>query len=193
MGRGSSFVCHGQADRPGWGWTFMLAATVACVVDGLSGESSAERLRGGRARWGVLRPPAPRVSVVYEAGPRGLGLARVPEAAVIYCVVAAPGKIERPAQYGVKTDKRDPKRLLRSLMSGGPHPVRVPSNEEDALPDLVRAREEIRGDPMRSRHRTSKLLPRHDVRHEDTASAWTAAHRAWNSPPTLVAVVRSSS
>jgi transposase len=32
---------------------------------------------------------------------------------------------------------------------------------------------------MRSRHRLSKLLLRHDVRYDDTASAWTAAHRAW--------------
>ena len=32
---------------------------------------------------------------------------------------------------------------------------------------------------MRARHRMSKLLLRHEVRYEDTASAWTAAHRAW--------------
>src|SRR5262249_33401834 len=38
---------------------------------------------------------------------------------------------------------------------------------------------DIRGDLMRSRHRLSKLLLRHDVRYDDTASAWTAAHRAW--------------
>jgi hypothetical protein len=32
---------------------------------------------------------------------------------------------------------------------------------------------------MRARHRLSKLLLRHDVRYHDTASGWTAAHRAW--------------
>ncbi len=31
---------------------------------------------------------------------------------------------------------------------------------------------------MRARHRLSKLLLRHDIRFEDTASAWTARHRA---------------
>jgi len=36
------------------------------------------------------------------------------------------------------------------------HPVRVPSTEEEALRDLVRAREDIRGDLMRARHRMSK-------------------------------------
>jgi transposase len=32
---------------------------------------------------------------------------------------------------------------------------------------------------MRSRHRLSKLLLRHDIRCGDTASAWNATHRAW--------------
>jgi transposase len=94
-------------------------------------------------------------------------------------VVAAPGKIERPAQDRVKTDRRDAERLVRLLMIAGLHPVRVPSTEEEALRDLVRAREDIRGDLMRARHRLGKLLLRHDVRYDDTASAWTAAHRAW--------------
>jgi len=55
----------------------------------------------------------------------------------------------------------------------------VPSIEEEALRDLVRAREDIRGDLMRARHRMSKLLLRHDVRFDGTASAWTTHHRAW--------------
>ncbi|MCA1679186.1 MAG: hypothetical protein LC777_09715 [Actinobacteria bacterium] len=58
----------------------------------------------------------------------------------IGCVVAAPGKIERPAQDRVKTDKRDAERVLRLLMIDGLHPVRVPSTEEEALRDLARAK-----------------------------------------------------
>jgi len=94
-------------------------------------------------------------------------------------VVAAPGKIERPTSDRVKTDERDAQRLLRLLMSDGLHPVRVPSTQEEALRDLVRAREDVRGDLMRARHRMSKLLLRHDVRYDATASAWTTHHRAW--------------
>jgi transposase len=41
----------------------------------------------------------------------------------------------------------------------------------------VRAREDIRGDLMRARHRLSKLLLRHDVRFD--GRAWTERHRAW--------------
>jgi transposase len=79
----------------------------------------------------------------------------------------------------VKTDQRDAERLLRLLMIDGLHAVRVPSTEEEALRDLVRAREDIRGDLMRARHRMSKLLLRHDVRFDGTAAAWTTHHRAW--------------
>jgi transposase len=76
-------------------------------------------------------------------------------------------------------DQRDAERLLRLLMIDGLHAVCVPSSEEQALRDLVRAREDIRGDLMRARHRMSKLLLRHDVRFDGTAAAWTTHHRAW--------------
>jgi transposase len=69
--------------------------------------------------------------------------------------------------------------VLRLLMIDGLHAVRVPSSEEEALRDLVRAREDLRGDLMRARQRLGKLLLRHDLRYEDTAGAWTARHRAW--------------
>ena len=88
-------------------------------------------------------------------------------------------KIERPAQDRVKTDQRDAERVLRLLMIDALHAVRVPGGEEEALRDLIRAREDLRGDLMRARQRLSKLLLRHDIRYEDTASAWTARHRAW--------------
>jgi transposase len=156
------------------------AATVACVIDGPSGEIGVHRLAGrtGEVAAFCARLPAP-VRVAYEAGPTGFELARVLETAGVACLVAAPGKIERPAQDRVKTDRRDAERLVRLLMIGGLHPVRVPSDKEEALRDLVRAREDIRTDLMRARHRLSKLLLRHDVRYDDSTSAWTAAHRAW--------------
>jgi transposase len=92
-------------------------------------------------------------------------------------VVAAPGKIPRGATDKVKTDRRDAEHLVRLLLAGKLHPVRVPGPAEEALRDLVRAREDIRGDLMRARHRLSKLLLRHEVRFE--GRAWTERHRAW--------------
>ena len=78
--------------------------------------------------------------MAYEAGPTGYRLARALHRAGIGCVVAAPGKIERPAQDKVKTDARDAEQVLRLLMIDVLVAVRVPSLEEESIRDLVRAR-----------------------------------------------------
>ena len=139
------------------------AKVVAATVDSESGELGGARLPDATdevvAFCAGLAGPT---KVAYEAGPTGFGLARALEAAGIACVVAAPGKIDRPAQDRVKTDRRDAERLVRLLMVGGLHAVRVPSSEEEALRDLVRAREDVRGDLMRARDRIGKLLLRHE-------------------------------
>jgi transposase len=155
-------------------------SVLAVTLDAESGELRSARLPGETAKVVAFCAGLPDPTRVgYEAGPTGYGLARALHAADVGCVVAAPGKIERPAADKVKTDQRDAERVLRLLMIDGLHPVRVPSAQEEALRDVVRAREAIRGDLMRARQRLSKLLLRHDVRYEDTASAWTVRHRGW--------------
>src|SRR3954447_21070879 len=145
---------------------------LAATMERQSGELVVRRLAGKTSEIVSFCAGLPGpVRVAYEAGATGFGLARALEAAGVECVVAAPGKIERPASDRVKTDRRDAERVVRLLMIGGLHPVRVPTPEEEALRDLVRAREDVRGDLMRARHRLSKLLLRHDVRFE--GGAWT--------------------
>jgi transposase len=156
------------------------ASVLAASMDRVTGELRVRRLPGETSAVvafcvGLAGP----TRVAYEAGPTGFALSRALTAAGVECVIAAPGKIERPSSDRVKTDRRDAERLLRLLMIDGLHPVRVPSSEEEALRDLVRAREDIRGDLMRARHRMSKLLLRHDVRYDGTAAAWTTHHRQW--------------
>ena len=175
---------HGGADmaqvRSWAGLDVHAAKVVAATVDRETGELAGRRLPGETAAVVAFCAGLPGPTrVAYEAGPTGFALARALEAAGVECVVAAPGKIERPAQDRVKTDRRDAERLVRLLMVDGLHPVRVPGVEEEALRDLVRAREDVRGDLMRARHRLSKLLLRHDVRYDGGAKAWTARHRAW--------------
>jgi transposase len=156
------------------------ASVVAATMDRATGELRVRRLPGETSAVVAFCAGLPGLTrVAYEAGPTGFALARALSAAGVECVIAAPGKIERPSSDRVKTDQRDAERLLRLLMIDGLHPVRVPSTREEALRDLVRAREDIRGDLMRARHRMSKLLLRHDVRFAGTAAAWTTHHRAW--------------
>jgi transposase len=155
-------------------------SVVAVTLDAESGELRSARLPGETAKVVEFLVKLPGLTrVAYEAGPTGYGLARALGAAGIGCVVAAPGKIERPAQDKLKTDQRDAERVLRLLMIDALHPVRVPTFEEEALRDLIRAREDVRGDLMRARQRLSKLLLRHDILYEDSASTWTQRHRAW--------------
>ena len=56
--------------------------------------------------------------------------------------------------------------------------VRVPSVEQEAARDLVRAREDVRGDLMRSRHRVSKLLLRQGIVYYG-GQPWTGPHEVW--------------
>ena len=103
------------------------AKVIACVVDGESGEMTVHRLPGDtRAVVAFCAGLPGPVRVAYEAGPTGYGLARVLVAAGVGCVVAAPGKIERPAQDRVKTDQRDAESLVRLLWAGKLHAVRSP-------------------------------------------------------------------
>lgn len=154
------------------------AKVVAAIADAESAELRVQRMGGQTEQVTEFCAslPAP-VRVAYEAGPTGFGLARDLAGRGIDCIIAAPGKIERPAQDRVKTDRRDAERLVRLLMIGGLHPVRVPTPAEEAMRDLVRAREDVRGDLMRARHRVAKLLLRHDLRFD--GNNWTQRHLDW--------------
>jgi len=158
---------------------------VAAVLDAESGQLQTFAMGGESAGAAAFCAGLPRpVRVTYEAGPTGYGLARELTRRRLECVVAAPSKIPRAAGDRVKTDRRDAELLARLLMAGKLHAVRVPGDEEEALRDLVRAREAVRVDLMRCRHRLSKLLLRHDIRFDDGA-AWTHRHRDWLATITL--------
>ena len=54
----------------------------------------------------------------------------------------------------------------------------IPTVDQEAARDLVRAREDARGDLMRARHRLSKLLLRHGIVYNG-GDAWTGKHDTW--------------
>ena len=156
------------------------AATVAAVIDVRSGELWRRRLSGRAAEVAefVTGLDGP-VSATYEAGPTGFALARRLRAAGVDCLVCAPGLIPRGPTDRIKTDLRDAQRLARLLMAGELHPVAVPTLAEEGVRDLVRAREDLRGELMSARHRLAKLLLRHDVRFAGPQRNWTGPHLAW--------------
>lgn len=157
-----------------------VSGVVAATLDRDSGEMLVRRLPGNSAEVVAFAAQLPGpVHATYEAGPTGFVLARRLVAEGIDCLVCAPGLIPRGATDRVKTDRRDAERLVRLLAAGELHRVAVPTVQEEALRDLVRAREDLRGDLMRARHRLAKLLLRHEVCFDGPQANWTQAHLGW--------------
>ncbi|MBM7494051.1 transposase [Micromonospora luteifusca] len=166
-------------ERTSVGLDVHARSIVGCGLDSVTGQVSQRRLvPTSEAVMDWLRQlPAP-VAVAYEAGPTGFGLARQLSTAGVRCVVVAPSKLQRPAGDRVKTDARDALHLARLLRMDQIVEVRVPSESQEAARDLVRAREDTRGDLMRCRHRLSKLLLRHGIVYSG-GQAWTGVHETW--------------
>lgn len=154
-------------------------SVVTCGLDGDTGELFERRLTPDNSEileW-IQTLPSP-VAVTYEAGPTGFGLARFLLAAGIDCRVAAPSKLIRPAGDRIKTDARDARHLARLLHLGQVVAVTIPTVEQEAARDLVRAREDVRGDLMSARHRLSKLLLRQGIVYSG-GRTWIREHERW--------------
>jgi transposase len=150
-----------------------------CALDGETGEIVERRMTPQyREIVGWMQSLPGPVSAVYEAGPTGFGLARALSDAEIDCVVVAPSKLIRPSGDRVKTDVRDARHLARLLHLGEVTSVAVPSVQQEAARDLVRARDDCRGDLMSVRHRVSKLLLRQGIVYYG-GETWTGKHEQW--------------
>jgi transposase len=97
----------------------------------------------------------------------------------VACVVVAPSLIPRQPGNRVKTDRRDAQRLAELLRAGELTPVWVPGEEDEALRDLVRAREDAKEDLLRAKHRIGKFLLRHGIEAPLGVRAWSTKYRAW--------------
>jgi transposase len=146
--------------------------------------------RGGtRSEWQVEHKPAAvkalikrlkelgDVAACYEAGPCGFSLMRQLNAAGVSCVVIAPSLIPRKPGERVKTDRRDARKLAEMLRAGLLTVVHPPTPDQEAVRDLCRARDDVRQDCMRTRHRLAKFLLRHG--RSWPKAQWTIAHRKW--------------
>ena len=100
---------------------------VAAVLDAETGELQFFAMTADIGRTAGFCAALPRpVRVAYEAGPTGYGLARELVKRRVECVVAAPSKIPRASGDRVKTDRRDAELIVRLLLAGKLHAVRVP-------------------------------------------------------------------
>ena len=79
---------------------------------------------------------------VYEAGPCGFGIYRLLRRRGHECWVVSPGLTPRSNAARVKTDRRDALKLCRLARAGELTPIHVPDVADEAMRDLVRARED---------------------------------------------------
>jgi transposase len=154
-------------------------STHAAAIDVLTGELRRARFGAGNEEVvGWLQGLPQPVYACYEAGPTGFGLYRAALEAGLRVEVIAPSKTPRASGDRIKNDRKDAELLARLLLAGQLTAVTVPSRELEAARHLCRAREQVRGDLMRCRHRVSKLLLLHGRVYPET-STWTVRHRQW--------------
>lgn len=115
----------------------------------------------------------------YEAGPTGYVLYHWLLEMDVSCTVIAPSLIPKRAGDRIKTDKRDALRLAQLFRSGELTSIYIPTLQDEALRDLVRAREDAKEDLNRHKQRLGKLLLRNQLSPPNGATPWTHAYEEW--------------
>ncbi len=118
------------------------------------------------------------VEFIYEASSCGYQVQRQISGMGHKCALIAPGLIPvRPTDH-VKTDRRDAEKLARLYRAGELTEIRIPTCQEEAGRDLVRAREDCLADRLRCRHRLANFLLRQGLVYRETRP-WSFKHRVW--------------
>jgi transposase len=115
---------------------------------------------------------------VYEAGPCGYGIYRYLTRNGFDCMVAAPSMIPKKSGDRIKNDHRDAKMLARLHRAGELTAVYVPDEQDEAMRDLTRAREDAVIATRKAKQRLSAFLLRNRVIYTGR-SRWSKAFFNW--------------
>ena len=118
------------------------------------------------------------VRCVYEAGVNGYHLYRVFQKHGIACDVVAPSLTPRKPGDRVKTNRIDARKLATMHRSGDLTSIKVPKEEQEAVRDLMRGREDALEDLQMTRHRLGGFLLRRGLRYR-AGKPWTQGHLKW--------------
>lgn len=139
-------------------------------------EIAADAAGIGRLKKKLARETG-EVKCVYEAGPCGYGLYRSLTASGFSCEVIAPSLTPKKPGQRVKTNRLDARQLGIYYRGGQLTPIRIPDEKQEALRDLLRARDDVRRNLLQSRQRLSGCLLRRGYYYAQTR--WTRRHWAW--------------
>lgn len=155
--------------------------TAAVFMDQSSEPRSVDRLptdfRKLRRYFERLRKEGP-VYACYEASGAGYVLHRMLLEWGIHCEVIAPSLTPVRPGHQRKHDRRDAVSLARYYRAGELIPVRIPTEHEERVRDLVRCRETFQREILRSRHYVLKFLARRGFIFRG-GGHWTRRHRRW--------------
>lgn len=115
----------------------------------------------------------------YEAGPCGFDPYRMLESLGASCDVIAPTLVPRRPGSKVKTDRLDARNLARLHRAGELTSVRVPTPEQEAVRDLIRVREDVKGDRRRAVQRVKSFLLRYGQRYPRKHATWSLPYENW--------------
>src|SRR6267142_350149 len=126
----------------------------------------------------AVRAPDRTLHFVYEAGGCGFGIYRHLTGRGEDCIVVSPSMIPKRSGDRVKTDRRDSQMLARLHRAGELRAIYVPDDADEAMRDLVRAREDAVAVGTQAKHRLKAFLLRPGRRYPGR-EGWTLPYRRW--------------
>lgn len=118
------------------------------------------------------------IKICFEAGPCGYGLARALLDYGFDCEVIAPSRVARQPADKIKTDRRDALLLARLHRAGELTSVVIPDPRDEAIRDLVRARDDAVVARRRARQQLNAFLLRQGKRYTG-GRAWTKRYQLY--------------
>ena len=155
--------------------------TIAVLPDGAKAPTRIERLPNELPKlkkWLDRVAREGELQACYEASGAGYVLHRALREWGYACAVIAPSLIPKRAGVHRKHDKRDAADLARLFRAGELVAVRIPSEADERVRDVVRCRETFQREILKSRHYILKFLAtRGFVFREGTN--WCTPHLKW--------------
>jgi len=119
------------------------------------------------------------IRACYEASGAGYVLQRAMREWGYPCEIIAPSLIPQRAGHQRKHDRYDATQLARLYRAGELTSIRIPTEAEERVRDLVRCRGTFQREVLRARHYVLKFLTRRGVRYTIGKCHWTRAHHTW--------------
>ena len=118
------------------------------------------------------------VRACYEASGAGYVLERMIRSWGHACEIVAPSLIPRRPGERRKHDRKDAEELARLYRAGELVTIRVPTEREERVRDVVRCREAFQREALKSRHYILKFLARRGLVYREGQN-WTGKHMTW--------------